>query len=87
MSPQQHVTEEIDTVSFKLPPFCTDKPELWFYQVESLFFVNNITEEDKKYYHLVSQLEYQFFKNIYGIIGSKDKDKYTKAKVLSLIHI
>lgn len=85
MNSQEHVAEaqkfEVERVSIKLPPFWTNNPELWFAQMESQFFLCKITEEETKYHHLVSSLEAHFLECMYDIVKSKDKDRYTQAKV------
>lgn len=43
-------------VHFKLPPFWTKNPRVWFAQVEAQFQVHRITSSLTKYFHIVSSL-------------------------------
>ena len=46
----------VDAVDVKLPPFCTSDTAL-FAQVEGQFAIHKITEDDIKYYHVVSAMD------------------------------
>lgn len=72
--------EEIHKVSVKIPPFWTDRPEIWFFQVEAQFKINNITKEDTKFNYLVAQLEPKYIENIWDIINSASSTKFTDSK-------
>ncbi|UYV65782.1 hypothetical protein LAZ67_3005445 [Cordylochernes scorpioides] len=67
-------------VSIKIPPFWTDKPEIWFYQVEAQFNINAITSEETKFNYLIAQLEPKYIENIWDIITLDSKFKYTESK-------
>ncbi|UYV80316.1 hypothetical protein LAZ67_18002376 [Cordylochernes scorpioides] len=72
---------ETNKVSIKIPPFWSDKPEIWFYQVEAQFAISGITLESTKFNYLVSQLEPQIVENLWDIIqDSQNNNKYTTAK-------
>ncbi|GBM48062.1 hypothetical protein AVEN_34387-1 [Araneus ventricosus] len=71
---------EASGVSIKIPPFWTDKPEIWFYQVEDQFQICKITSEDTKFNYLVAQLEPRFLENIWDIIKDSSVNKYSTAK-------
>lgn len=71
---------EANKVSVKIPPFWTDKPEMWFYQVEAQFAISGITSEDTKFNYLVAQLEPKFMENIWDIIKESGNNKYSSAK-------
>jgi hypothetical protein len=73
-------TMHIDRFSIKIPPFWSDKPHLWFHNLEAQFKLNNITSEDTKFYYLVSQPEKDFIENIMDIITDQEPNKYTRAK-------
>ncbi|KAJ8911818.1 hypothetical protein NQ315_012548 [Exocentrus adspersus] len=48
------VTQDVNVnqiFSFKLPPFWTVKPEIWFTQIEAQFNLNKITADKTKYNH------------------------------------
>ncbi|UYV81197.1 K02A2.6-like, partial [Cordylochernes scorpioides] len=67
-------------VSIKIPPFWTDKPEIWFYQVEAQFNINAITSEETKFNYLIAQLEPKYIENVWDIITLDNKFKYTESK-------
>lgn len=71
---------EASAVSVKIPPFWTDKPEMWFFQVEAQFKIANITSEETKFNYLVAQLEPRYIENIWDIIKGDKTNKYTAAK-------
>lgn len=71
---------EASAVSIKIPPFWTDKPEIWFYQVEAQFQISRVTAEDTMFNYLVAQLEPRYLENIWDIIKSTSQTKYTSAK-------
>ncbi|GFV62358.1 hypothetical protein TNCV_4938881 [Trichonephila clavipes] len=71
---------EMSAVSIKIPPFWTDRPEIWFYQVEAQFQISRISLEETKFHYLVSQLEPKYVENIWDIINSKSDTKYTDSK-------
>ncbi|GFX08514.1 retrovirus-related Pol polyprotein from transposon 297 [Trichonephila clavipes] len=71
---------EMSAVSIKIPPFWTDRPENWFYQVEAQFQISRISLEETKFHYLVSQLEPKYVENIWDIVNSKSDMKYTDSK-------
>ncbi|XP_047004790.1 uncharacterized protein LOC124623041 [Schistocerca americana] len=71
---------EANKVSIKIPPFWSEKPEIWFYQAEALFSICKIVTEESKFNHLVSQLEPKYIENIWDIICGTDANKYSLAK-------
>ncbi|GFV78752.1 uncharacterized protein TNCV_2920121 [Trichonephila clavipes] len=73
-------TFEAYKVSVKTPPFWEEKPEIWFFQVEAQFSIANIKQEETKFNYLVSQLDTKFIENIWDIIQSDEKNKYSWAK-------
>ncbi|GFX96742.1 uncharacterized protein TNCV_1647771 [Trichonephila clavipes] len=70
----------MSAVSIKIPPFWTDRPEIWFYQVEAQFQISRISLEETKFHYLVSQLEPKYVENIWDIVNSKSATKYTDSK-------
>ncbi|GFV23324.1 transposon Tf2-11 polyprotein [Trichonephila clavipes] len=70
----------MSAVSIKIPPFWTDRPEIWFYQVEAQFQISRIYLEETKFHYLVSQLEPKYVENIWDIVNSKSDTKYTDSK-------
>ncbi|UYV65493.1 hypothetical protein LAZ67_3004513 [Cordylochernes scorpioides] len=73
-------TQDINKVSIKIPPFWTDKPEIWFYQVEAQFNINAITSEETKFNYLIAQLEPKYIENDWDIMTLDSKFKYTESK-------
>ncbi|GFQ90718.1 transposon Tf2-11 polyprotein [Trichonephila clavata] len=71
---------EANKVRVKIPPFWEEKPEIWFFQVEAQFSIANINQEETKFNYLVAQLDPKFIENIWDIIQSDEKNKYSCAK-------
>lgn len=71
---------EVNRVSIKIPPFWSEKPEIWFYQVEAQFTINKISTEETKFNYLVSQLEPKYVENVWDIVKSEHTNKYSLAK-------
>lgn len=72
---------EAGRLSIKLPPFWPEKPEIWFYQIEAQFAIQNIVIENTKFDYLISQIEPKFIEHIWDIISNDAiKDKYTQSK-------
>ncbi|XP_076660112.1 uncharacterized protein LOC143363400 [Halictus rubicundus] len=79
--PSTSTANETHKVSIKLPPFWTEKPEVWFYQVEAQFEITGITVESTKFNYLVAQLEPKYVENIWDLVSDRTiTDKYTAAK-------
>lgn len=73
--------DSIFKVSAKLPPFWTDRPSVWFAQVESQFSISGITTEQTKYDYVVAQLDSRLISEVEDIISNPPaKDRYTKLK-------
>ncbi|GFQ79449.1 transposon Tf2-6 polyprotein [Trichonephila clavata] len=71
---------EANKVRVKIPPFWEEKPEIWFFQVEAQFSIANINQDETKFNYLVAQLDPKFIENIWDIIQSDEKKKYSCAK-------
>ncbi|GFQ67579.1 transposon Ty3-G Gag-Pol polyprotein [Trichonephila clavata] len=71
---------EANKVSVKILPFWEEKPEIWFFQVEAQFSIANINQEETKFNFIVAQLDSKFIENIWDIIQSNEKNKYSCAK-------
>lgn len=67
-------------VSIKIPPFWIEKPEIWFYQIEAQFRINNITSEDTMFNYIISQMDPKYVDTIWDIITDKAANKYSLAK-------
>ena len=48
---------ETNSASFKLPPFWTSQPQVWFQQAEAQFTIRKITKDEIKYSHIVAALD------------------------------
>ena len=51
---QNHVDR---VTAIKVPPFYPEDPSLWFLQLEGQFQLNNITSDNTKYFHVLTNLE------------------------------
>ncbi|XP_055932083.1 uncharacterized protein LOC129962361 [Argiope bruennichi] len=71
---------EVAKVSIKIPPFWTEKPEIWFYQVEAQFSISGIKSEETKFHYLIAQMEPRFVENLWDIVTDTNENKYTAAK-------
>lgn len=71
---------EIGKLSIKLPPFWSEKPEIWFAQVEAQFELSYITKEQTKFNYLLANLEQNVVENIWDLVGDKSSRKYSIAK-------
>lgn len=45
------------TRTFKIPTFWRTNPELWFKQIESVFYTTKITADASKFHHVISSME------------------------------
>ncbi|XP_044749756.1 uncharacterized protein LOC123310354 [Coccinella septempunctata] len=71
---------EINKISVKIPPFWSEKPERWFYQIDAQFRINGIRKDSLKFDYLISQLEPSLIDNIWDIATGSDDNKYQLAK-------
>lgn len=55
-------------VAVKLPPFWSDRPALWFAQVEAQFTISGITADQTKYNQVVAQLDARVIGEIEDIV-------------------
>ena len=67
-------------VSVKLPPFWTDRTELWFAQAEAQFTIKNITAEKTKYAYVVTMLDGKTASLAMDIIRAPPEDAYQALK-------
>lgn len=70
-------SSETMKVSVKIPPFWTEKPDIWFFQIEAQFKINGISSEDTKFNYIVSQMEPKYVDTIWDIITDKAENKYS----------
>lgn len=79
--PQSVETTEVFKVATKVPPFYSDKPDLWFYQVEAQFRNNKITRDQTKYDIVVSNLDPKYLDVVAHIIRNPpEENKYEAFK-------
>jgi hypothetical protein len=52
----------------RLPPFCPDRPAIWFAQAEAQFEMSAITHQQTKFNYVVSQLNQQQVAEVEDII-------------------
>ncbi|BES98046.1 Hypothetical protein NTJ_10861 [Nesidiocoris tenuis] len=64
--------DEMGTVRIKLPPFWHEKPEIWFYQVETQFRIEKVRSENRKFDYLIAHLEPRYLEDLWDIIESED---------------
>ncbi|KAK5641241.1 hypothetical protein RI129_009788 [Pyrocoelia pectoralis] len=70
-----------ERVTFRLPPFWPEQPVAWFAQVEGQFNLYGITDDEKKYYSVVSNLDTRYASEVVDIIISPpNAQKYEKLK-------
>lgn len=79
-SPQDTGLAEASKVSVKIPPFWTEKPEMWFVTIEAQFKIAGISSDDTKFNYLIAQLDPKFLENIWDIIQNDSTNKYAAAK-------
>ncbi|XP_058793866.1 uncharacterized protein LOC131665768 [Phymastichus coffea] len=72
----------IARVAFRVPPFLSADPELWFNVLERNFDASGITTEATKYSHLCSNLDMRYASEIRDLIATLPAgEPYTKTKV------
>lgn len=75
-SSQSHVSR----VAVKLPSYWPRDPTLWFAQAEAQFSICNITEEQTKFFHVVSNLSPDAAAEVRDIILKPPTNPYTRLK-------
>jgi hypothetical protein len=50
-------TDVINRVGVRVPPFWTEKPAVWFAQLEGQFALSVITQDETKFYNVISHLD------------------------------
>lgn len=76
-------TEEakVNRISIRTPPFCKEKPALWFASLDSQFILNSITSELTKFHYAVSQLDITCTQEVEDVILNPPPAKpYTHLK-------
>lgn len=74
-------SSQLNAVSVKLPEFWTTSPEVWFARVEAQFGTKNISQDQTKYDHVVSALDFKTAEEIHDVlVKPPEKDKYITLK-------
>lgn len=72
---------ELSRVGVRTLPFYTDKPALWFVQLESQFVLANITADSTKFHYALAQLDSATAEIVEDIITAPaSADKYERLK-------
>lgn len=72
---------KVEGVAVKLPVFWPEEPEVWFLQVEAQFELAGIKTESTKFYHIISQLDQRYAREVKDLIRRPPKDlMYTRLK-------
>lgn len=72
---------DIQRIGVRVPPFYPEKPALWFAQLESQFFLANVTTDATKYHYAISQLDPVYAAEVEDIISSPaGPNKYERLK-------
>jgi hypothetical protein len=72
---------EVARVAVRLPPFWAEQPDVWFAQAEAQFSPAGITNEQKKFHHVIAQLGHRYAAEVRDIITSQpQQDPYTKLR-------
>lgn len=71
----------VSRVAVRLPPFWPEDPEVWFVQAEAQFQISGIREDTTKFYHVISQLDQRYIREVKDIVKNPPAtDKYEKLK-------
>nr|VZI12175.1 unnamed protein product [Spirometra erinaceieuropaei] len=72
---------DINTLSFKLPPFTPSNPRVWFRQIEALFVTSRITSERTRYSYVLQSLPFYVAVAVEDLLNPIPADKpYTLLK-------
>jgi hypothetical protein len=72
---------ELWRVAVRLPPFWAERPAVWFAQAEAQFFLDGVSSEKTKFFHMISQLDHQYAAEVKDIISPPERDPYTTLRV------
>jgi len=61
-------TFTINRVGIRVPPFWPEKPAVRFAQLEGQFALSNITQDAKKFYYVISQLDNKYAAEVEDVI-------------------
>lgn len=75
----------VESVSLKLPTFWTSSAPAWFAQAEAQFALRHVTQDDTKYYHVVSALDTNTATRALSILSAPPPhEKYQSIKTFLL---
>ena len=80
-------TVAAQSVSLKLPTFLATRPDVWFQQAEAQFALRGVTEQDTRYYYLLTSLDPVVAERMANDIASTpetDQYKHLKQKLLEV---
>lgn len=73
--------EVMAAAQVKIPPFWSERPELWFAQVESTFALYQIRTDNAKFNHVVGRLEGKVLQYVSdAVINPPAEEKYSNLK-------
>ncbi|CAH2217171.1 jg12079 [Pararge aegeria aegeria] len=61
---------ELFRVGVRVPPFWAEKPSIWFAQIEAQFNKARITDDNTKFYYVLSHLDGKYFATVEDIIDN-----------------
>ncbi|BHF67339.1 hypothetical protein SprV_0301036500 [Sparganum proliferum] len=77
----QKDSHDINTLSFKLPPFTPSNPRVWFRQIEALFATSRITSERTRYSYVLQSLPFDVAVTVEDLLDPIPADEpYTRLK-------
>ncbi|BHF67784.1 hypothetical protein SprV_0301081300 [Sparganum proliferum] len=72
---------DLNTLSFKLPPFTPSNPRVWFRQIEALFATSRITSERTRYSYVLQSLPFDVAVTVEDLLDPIPTDEpYTRLK-------
>ena len=87
-SPAAVPAANVSKVSVKPPPFWKVNPSLWFVQLEAQFIIAGISQDDTKFYTVISAIELDILNSVSDIVShppATDKYKALKTRLI-VIH-
>lgn len=66
----------------KMPPFWAEKPNIWFQQIEGQFTIFGITDDDIKFYQVLTALDRQYAAEVEDIITAPPNYENLKTELI-----
>ena len=76
----QNEAPQVARVAVKLAPFWPDKANHWFFMAEAQFVLGQVTKEETKFAHVVTQLDSVTADQVLDILSDPPVDPYTALK-------